>query len=229
MLFWIVSIRIAYVVANFKFEKEFWKKGFDYVAGCDEVGRGCFAGPLVTGVVVFGKKTVVESGIIINDSKKVKPKQREKASKWIKKNALSWGIGEVSVSVINRVGIAKATQAAMRKAIVAANKRMDSARIDFLLVDAFYVPYMKGLRRKNQKAIVHGDEKSLSIAAASIIAKVYRDGLMLALSRNPKYKKYGWGRNKGYGTKEHQESIKKFGLTRYHRKQFVGTFLSKEN
>lgn len=212
---------------NFTFEKRVWQKGYKCIAGCDEVGRGCFAGPLVAGVVVFSSELTIEEGIVINDSKQVRPRTREKSTLWIKKNALAWGIGIVSVGKINKIGIAGATQMAMRKAIKDANNRLNSSKIDYILIDAFYIPYTKGLKRKNQKPIIKGDAKSLSIAASSIIAKVHRDKIMLSLSKNPKYKKYGWGRNKGYGTKEHQEAIKLHGTTRHHRKQFVATFLSK--
>lgn len=211
---------------NFNYEKKLWKKGFNFIAGCDEVGRGCFAGPVVAAVVVFPKDLILNEEIIINDSKQVKARKREKGSSWIKKNALTWGIGEIPVSTINRLGMAKATHMAFRMAIINANKKLDSSKIDYLLIDAFYLPYIKGLRRKNQKAIIKGDTKSISIAAASMIAKVYRDKEMLSLSKNRKFKKYGWGRNKGYGTRQHQTAIKKYGLTRYHRKAFVATFLS---
>ena len=213
------------------------------MAGVDEVGRGCFAGPIVAAAVAFapianGKWLMVnKEGIKIDDSKKLTPRQRERANKWIKENALTWGIGEAPAGLINRIGMAKATKKAFRKAISEARKRL-GGKIDFLLIDAFFVPYVPGLptrRRKDKKgrfrkypkgkqlAIVNGDEKSLTIGAASIIAKVYRDGLMLKLSK--KYKRYGWGRNKGYGTKEHQRAIKKYGITRLHRKQFVKSFL----
>ncbi len=221
--------------SNFSFENKLWKLGYKVVAGVDEVGRGCFAGPVVAGCVVFPKilNTRYHIPVRIDDSKKLSPRQREKAAEWIKRNALSWGIGESSTALINRIGMGKATKAAFRKAIAAANKEVGKwkkSHIDFLLIDAFYIPYVKGLRRKNQKAIINGDEKSISIAAASIIAKVYRDNLMRKLqnSKNPKFKVYGWGRNKGYGTREHQNAIKKYGITRYHRKQFVETFLQKE-
>lgn len=212
---------------NFNYEKKLWKKGYGFVAGCDEVGRGSFAGPVVAGVVVFPKNLEIDKEIVINDSKQVKPRNREKASDWIKKNALTWGIGEVPVSVINRLGMGKATQMAFRQAISKANDRLSSSKIDYLLIDAFYIPFTKGLRRKNQKPIIKGDTKSLSIAAASIIAKVYRDKLMLKLSKNPKFRKYGWGRNKGYGTRQHQNAIKKYGISRYHRKSFVATYFKK--
>ncbi len=211
---------------NFNYEAKLWKKGYGFIAGCDEVGRGCFAGPVVAGVVVFPKNLEIDKEIVINDSKQVKPRNREKASSWIKKNALTWGIGEIPVSIINRLGMGKATQMAFRQAIHEANNRLNGSKIDYLLIDAFYIPFTKGLRRKNQKPIIKGDTKSLSIAAASIIAKVYRDKLMLKLSKKPKFRKYGWGRNKGYGTRQHQNAIKKHGISRYHRKSFVATFLS---
>lgn len=207
---------------NFSFEKRKWRKDFKFVAGVDEVGRGSFAGPVMAGCVVFEKETEIPDDIKINDSKKLRPLERRKASKWIKENALAWGIGEAPVSVINRLGMAKATKMAFRRAIDDANKRLGK-RIDFLLIDAFFIPYVRGLRRKNQQAIINGDEKSFSIAAASIIAKVERDREMLRFSR--KYPKYGWGRNKGYGTRQHQEALKKFGTTRYHRKTFVSRFI----
>lgn len=208
---------------DFYFEKGLWRKGFEFVAGCDEVGRGCFAGPVVAGCVVFPPDIQIPSDIYINDSKKVTPKRREKASAWIRKNALAWGIGSSSAILINRIGMAKATKKAFRKAIKEASKR-NRGYFDFLLIDAFYIPYVKGLRRKNQKAIIDGDEKSVTIAAASIIAKVFRDNFMADLAE--KHKVYGWKKNKGYGTREHQKAIIKYGLTKYHRKQFVQTFIN---
>ncbi|MBU3957189.1 hypothetical protein KKI19_02890 [Patescibacteria group bacterium] len=111
---------------------------------------------------------------------------------------------------------------------------------DFVLVDYFYIPYLRGLGLKNprkippvagsrgrQKPIKNGDQKSFSIAAASILAKVHRDKIMRSLGRKPRYKVYGWGRNKGYGTKFHQRAIKKYGLTRCHRRQFIETWKEK--
>jgi len=241
---------------NFYFEKKLWKQGFKHIAGVDEVGRGCFAGPVVAAACVFASiknskfqtidykkhrefKINNSKPVYINDSKKLTPRQREVACEWIKDNALTWGIGEVPVAKINRLGMGRATKMAFRRAVSDAKKRFGK-RIDYLLIDAFYIPYFQGFpavkktvrknhklkdRKARQLAIVNGDAKSITIGAASIVAKVYRDKLMLKLSKNLKYKKYGWGRNKGYGTREHQEAIKNFGITRYHRKQFVETFL----
>lgn len=224
---------------NFSFEKRQWEKGFKYVAGADEVGRGSFAGPVVAGCVVFKKGTRISKDICIDDSKKLTPKKRQIARDWIIKNASFWGVGEVSAKVINRVGMTKATQMAFRRAINNTSNRLGK-RVEYLLIDTFFIPYVRGLpmrrkmARKNHKlkdgrakqlAIKNGDGKSLSIAAASIVAKVYRDNLLKRLSRNPMCGLYKWGKNKGYGTKEHQVAIKKYGITKYHRKQFVETFL----
>lgn len=219
------------ILPHFSFEKKALKEGFKTIAGIDEVGRGAFAGPVVAGCVVF-RRDIYKSfkqgvGVKINDSKKLTPKAREKASMWIKDNAVAWGIGEAPVTVVNRLGIVKASQMAFRRAVEDANKKIGT-KIDFLLIDAFYAPYVKGLRRKNQKAIIKGDTKSISIAAASIVAKVYRDHLMEKLGRTRKYKKYGWDKNKGYGTASHRTAIKKHGRTRLHRKLFIESTLKED-
>jgi ribonuclease HII len=218
------------MLPDFSFERKLHRQGYKLIAGVDEVGRGCFAGPVVAAAVAFAPINNLQlpiynefsKEIIINDSKQLSEKQRMIADKWIRENAVAFGIGSASVSQINRLGIKKATETAFRRAIV--NCKLS---IDYLLIDAFYIPYVKGLRRRNQKAIVKGDTKSLSIAAASIVAKVYRDKLMTKLSEERKYKKYKWNKNKGYGTKEHQRMIRKYGITNLHRKTFVKTWLSK--
>ncbi|HET7099365.1 MAG TPA: ribonuclease HII [Patescibacteria group bacterium] len=232
---------------NLSFEKSLHKKGFRIIAGVDEVGRGAFAGPVVAAAVAFAPNSNYQlpisnkfsKKIIINDSKKLSAKQRGVSDLWIRENAQAYGIGEASVTQINKLGIKKATEIAFRKAISCLqstdNRRQPNKKtvvggplaVDYLLVDAFYIPYVKGLRRRNQKAIVKGDTKSVSIAAASIIAKVYRDKLMVKLSKQTKFRKYGWGKNKGYGTKEHREAIKKYGTTTKHRTQFVESMLKK--
>ena len=226
---------------NFSYESKLWKKGFKYVAGLDEVGRGSFAGPVVTGCVVFDAKTKIPSNVNINDSKKLSPKKRMIANEWITKNTLTWGTGEVSAGVINKIGISKATQMAFRRAIENANTRLQR-RIDYLLIDALFIPYVRALPMKRkaaqknptlkdsnarQRAIVKGDQKSISIAAASIVAKIHRDNIMKSLGEKPRYKRYKWENNKGYGTKEHGVAIRKFGISKYHRKQYVETFFSR--
>lgn len=232
---------------DFQEEKKLWKKGWSLVIGVDEVGRGAIAGPLVASAVALAPqisnvKFPISNEIIVDDSKRLSPSQREKAAKWIKKNCLAYGIGEVGVGTINRIGIGRASSMAMREAISQiitnkpilpiSNKKMENGRWKmeiperkiFVLVDAFHIKYLRGIGLKNQKAIIKGDQKSISIAAASIIAKVYRDTLMRRLSvRNSKY---GWGANKGYGTKIHKQAILKNGITSLHRTQFIQTFLA---
>ncbi len=199
----------------------------------DEVGRGCFAGPVVAGCVVFLKKTVIPNDIYINDSKKVTKIRRKKASKWIRDNAKTWGIGESTVAEINRLGMGKATKMAFRRAVSNANQRLHN-RVEYLLIDAFYLPYTRGFpiyknskKKGLQTAIKGGDERSYSIAAASIIAKVYRDTLMQSIGKRKIYQRYDWVNNKGYATKKHQNAILKHGAVKHHRKQFINTFLEK--
>jgi len=229
---------------NFYYEKKILKKGYKIIAGLDEAGRGSLAGPLVCAAVVFKGsfseilKQASRDGIKINDSKKLTEAERERSYSWIRKNAFSFGVGVSSVSEINRYGISKATFSGFRRAIREVEKRA-GRRVNFILIDAFYVPYIAGIKmprkmvrkanRKTKKvkieggqlAIVHGDEKSFSIAAASIIAKVYRDRLMKRLSCIAAYKRYNWGKNKGYGTQDHLLALKKFGLTKEHRSSFI--------
>ncbi|MDP3955479.1 MAG: ribonuclease HII [bacterium] len=232
---------------DFSYEKKLWRQGYEIIIGIDEVGRGSFAGPVVAAAVAWPPKFKIENlklkigeDLEINDSKQLKPKEREKLSVIIKEEALAWDITEVGVSVINRIGIGKATEKAMRKAIadiaklLIANCSKKQSTINykqsnnmFVLVDGFHVKYLRGIGLKNQKGVIHGDQKSISIAAASILAKVHRDKLMQSLSKQSKYKKYGWEKNKGYGTKEHQNAILKYGLTRLHRKAFVKTWEEK--
>ena len=221
------AILLPMELPDFKYEKELWQKGYEFVAGADEVGRGSFAGPVTAACVVFAANSNFQAPIfnefskeiIINDSKKLRPRQREKAAEWIKENALFWAIGAASVMEINKLGVGRATQTAFRRAIASCE-----LEIDYLLVDAFWVPYLRGLSKKCQKPIKKGDCLSISIAAASIVAKVERDALMRKLSR--KFKEYGWSRNKGYGTREHQEAIQKHGITKHHRKAFISSFFS---
>lgn len=224
-------MRIRNNLPNFVNEQALWRKGFRFVAGVDEVGRGAWAGPVVAAATVWQRdqnlKFKIENAKLrIDDSKRLNSQQREVSAAWIKENALAWGIGEVGPQIINRVGMARASKMVFRAAIAAANSKLkaQNSKVDFLLIDAFYIPYVNGVRRKNQLAIIKGDQKSFSIAAASIIAKVYRDKLMRSLSKQSKFKKYGWGKNKAYGTREHQKAILKHGITRLHRRKFVETW-----
>lgn len=214
---------------DFSFERRVWRRGIKYIGGLDEVGRGSFAGPVVAGCVVFDQRTSIPEDVKIHDSKKLTPKQRKEANLWIRQNALYCSVGKAHVGVINKKGIRKASHIAFRKAVTSANE-MAQGRIEYLLIDAFFVPYLRGFpssKKVRQEAIKKGDTQSLSIAAASIVAKEYRDSLMRKLSRKNPFKKYLWYKNMGYGTKEHGDAIKRHGITKYHRIQFVETYLSR--
>lgn len=212
------------IIPSLSFERKLHKKGYNVVAGSDEVGRGCFAGPLVTACVVFDPATRVPNNVVIRDSKTMTAKQKNVAAGWIKEHAVSWGVGEVSVRKINSQGIVKATLSGFRRSVKTVQVKMDR-RIDFLLVDAFYVPRTRNIPVTHQKAIKKADSFVFSVSAASIIAKVYRDALMEKLGHMREYAVYKWYKNKGYGTKEHQEAILTYGKTIHHREQFVETFL----
>ena len=196
------------VCPTLDYEKSLWKRGYSFVCGIDEVGRGCFAGPVVVGAVIFPQGCELINGVA--DSKLLTPLKRQNLDPRIKSQAVSWAVAEVSVSIINKVGIGQATQIAFRKVV-----KLLSKNPSYILMDAFYI---KHLNRKKQLAIVKGDQKSYSIAAASIIAKVHRDRLMGKLHK--KYPQYGFGKHKGYGTKHHRQMIKQFGLSKMHRTSF---------
>lgn len=196
------------VYANLDLESKLWGQGYNLVCGIDEVGRGSFAGPVVAGAVVFSSGCEVPQGIA--DSKLLLSDKREELSSKIREKATGWSVGVISVLEINKFGIGRATQMAFRRAIANLLKRPD-----YFIIDAFYV---KHLNRKKQKPVKNGDKLSVSIAAASIVAKVYRDGLMVELENT--YPGYGFSKNKGYGTKEHQEAIGRLGLSQSHRTSF---------
>lgn len=215
---------------NLSFEKKLWEKGY-FVIGVDEVGRGSFAGPLVVGAVCFesnlskNKQAHLET-LGINDSKKLTEKKREHLTRVIEKEALALAIATVHTSTINKKGIANVTRIAIRKAVSGIQKQLHHQKL-FVLADAFYTKYVRGVGLANQKAIVHGDEISLSIAAASIIAKVHRDNLMVTLSQQ--YPLYHFEKNKGYGTADHIKALQKYGKTRIHRNVFVKNVLNSRN
>lgn len=196
------------IYATSDIEKSLWIKGYKFVCGVDEVGRGCFAGPVVAGAVVFAPDSKLPEGIA--DSKLLKPLQRKRLSGEIKKSALCWSVGIIDVEIINALGIGGATQAAFVQAV---NNLSQSP--DFIIIDAFYI---NKIARSMQNPIKKGDRLSVSIAAASIIAKVFRDELMEEL--DSKYPGYGFSKHKGYGTKDHRDALKKLGLCSLHRASF---------
>lgn len=212
---------------NFNYEKELWKKGY-CVVGVDEVGRGALSGPVYVGAVCFLPDIRREilayyEALGIKDSKELTPKKREKISGLIKQKRLTYKITNSPVVIINRVGIVKATEMAMRRAILEIRKDLGIQNKLYILVDGFYIKYVRTVGIQNQLAIIKGDKKSIAIAAASILAKVERDRVMMKLSL--KHREYGWGDNKGYGTKKHIEAIKKFGRTKLHRNLFLRKIL----
>lgn len=193
------------------YENEGYNKGYLYIGGIDEAGRGPLAGPVVAAVVVFKPNTKIEG---INDSKKLSEQKREELFDIIKEKALDYGIGIVNHEEIDEFNILNATYMAMKKAINCLEKSPD-----YLLIDAATIP---GINIE-QKPIIKGDSKSISIAAASILAKVTRDNIMYQYE--DMYPGYGFKSHKGYGTKEHYEAIKKHGICPIHRKSFLKNML----
>ena len=176
-------------------------------AGCDEAGRGCLAGPVVASAVIFPNNF---KNNWINDSKKLSEKKRNELIPIIKREAVCYSIGVVSVKEIDKWNILRSSFIAMHRAI---NKL--SVKPESLIIDGNrFVPYPN----IKHTCIIKGDSKYLSIAAASILAKNYRDKLMINLHKE--YSNYKWDTNKGYPTNEHRLNIKKYGITKHHRKSF---------
>jgi ribonuclease HII len=231
---------------NFEEEKILWKKGFKFVAGVDEAGRGPLAGPVVAAAVIFNfqfpcpsdrrassNKFLINQFSNIKDSKQLSAKQREKIYLFITKHPqIKWGIGVVSEKVIDKINILEATKLAMLRAvddidcnvdylILDGNFKVDASRLHFLSS----CPWLDEVGSRigevgepKQKSIVKGDQKVFSCAAASIIAKVTRDGLMQKLHQ--KHPQYGFNKHKGYCTDLHVKMLKKFGPCPIHRKTF---------
>ena len=194
-----------------KFDKTFLSKSVKVIAGVDEAGRGPLAGPVVAAVVIFDKKTIIPK---INDSKKLTAKIREELYDKIIKHAVSYGVGIVHQKEIDEINILQATLKAMQLA-VAELKTIP----DLILIDG-----NKSFKSKiATKTIVKGDSKSFSIAAASILAKVTRDRIMI--TESIKHPEYIWHKNKGYGTEEHRDAILKYGITTLHRMSFLKKIL----
>jgi ribonuclease HII len=187
-------------------ERTFWLQSIGHIAGVDEAGRGPLAGPVVAAAVIFPKNTVIDG---VNDSKKCTAKHREELFKLIFKQALSVGIGIVDHEVIDQINILQATTLAMQKALENLN-----IQPELTLVDGNSFKH-NTLRFQN---IIGGDTKSFTIAAASIIAKVTRDRIMCEL--DARFPQYGFARHKGYGTRQHIEAIRTYGLCEIHRRSF---------
>ena len=176
------------------------------LAGVDEVGRGSLVGPVYAAAVILSQSI---NKRLLKDSKSLTKKKREKLYSYIKKNSI-WAIGQASTIEIEKINILQASLLAMKRAIIKLNKRPS-----IVLIDGNKLPDLKNYKLKY---VIKGDQKIPSISAASIIAKVSRDRFISKLSK--KFNNYGWDTNSGYGTKEHLRAIKKFGITKHHRKTF---------
>jgi len=195
---------------SFKHEEALLQNKFELVFGMDEVGRGSFAGPLVASAICFEKEFKWFKKI--NDSKLLTEKKRKQISKLILKHGTCY-VEIIDVDLINEFGVGEANRLIFENLVKKISKEYKKKKI-FFLIDG----RKKKINSKNIEFIVKGDQKSISIAASSIIAKVYRDELMKKLGKE--YKGYSFQKNKGYGTRFHQKAIKKLGLCEIHRKSF---------
>lgn len=202
----------------YEYENDLHSKGYKYIAGCDEAGRGPLYGPVVAACCVLPNDFKLEG---LTDSKQLTEKRREKYIDYIKENALAYGIGIVSAEEIDEINIYEASRKAMLIALSEVRKKIE---VDYVITDAMPIDIdIESL------PIIKGDAKSITIAAASVIAKVTRDRMMIEL--DSKYPEYGFKKHKGYPTKAHIEAINKYGLIDGYRKTYgpVKELIEKEN
>lgn len=192
------------------YEAQYYKKGFRLIAGVDEVGRGPLAGPVVAAAVILGEGVLIPG---VNDSKKLSEEKREYLYDEIMSKALCCNIGIVDEQVIDEINILNATYLAMKKALEGLSEKPDFILLDAVNLKDVNIP---------QKGIIKGDSLSLSIAAASIIAKVARDRMVSEYDKL--YPQFSFSKHKGYGTKEHIECIRRYGLLPIHRRSFTKNF-----
>ncbi|MEE0945702.1 MAG: ribonuclease HII [Acutalibacteraceae bacterium] len=197
---------------DYSFEIAAQQKGFSLVCGVDEAGRGPLAGPVCAAAVILPQGLIIEG---LDDSKKLTEKKREALFDVIKENAVAYGIAFADVDEIEEHNILGATYIAMFRAVEALN-----IKPDYVLIDGNRYPPQLDIKGET---VVKGDSKSMSIAAASILAKVTRDRLLLQYAE--KYPQYSFEKHKGYGTKAHIEAIKKYGITEIHRPSFLKKLL----
>ncbi len=195
-----------YMIDNYKYENELYSQGINYIGGVDEVGRGPLIGPVVTCCCVLPKGFKLEG---LTDSKKLTEKKRDEYYEYLIKNTI-YGIGIVDADRIDEVNIYEATKEAMYQAIDNVRKQIN---LEYVLIDA--MPLDLDIPNLS---IIKGDMKSISISAASVIAKVTRDRMMIELDK--KYPMYGYAKHKGYPTKAHIEAIHKYGLIEGYRKSY---------
>ncbi len=192
---------------NTQIEKQLWQEGFAFIAGTDEAGRGAWAGPIVGGAVILDPKIKING---LRDSKLLSEKSREKLYEIIAQKAVAFGLGIISREIIDKKGLGFANRLALTTALDNLGKSPN-----YVLVDALKIEY----KNLPIKAVIDGDYKIASIAAASIMAKVTRDRIMIELGK--KYPAWGFEKHKGYGTKKHLEMISQFGICRQHRQSFM--------
>lgn len=209
---------VRYNEGMWAIEEAYWERGERHLAGVDEVGRGPLAGPVVAAAVVLPGPDCLDFASIqkrlagLTDSKKLSRAQRIRFDALVREVAVAWAIAEIDAAGIDSMNILRASQAAMAEAVRSLRR---TVKPDRLLVDGHLK--IPGLRAK-QEALIKGDGRSISIAAASVIAKVYRDGFMTEL--HACYPQYGFDRHAGYPTAEHRAAIAQHGLTPYHRLSF---------
>ncbi|MEX0844806.1 MAG: ribonuclease HII [Balneolaceae bacterium] len=193
-----------------KFERQLWEEGYQFVIGLDEVGRGCLAGPVVAAGVIFSPETDIPE---IRDSKVINESERIRLSDRIKKEAIGWTIQEGGISEINKINILWASLETMQKCVDCIDPSPDYLLVDGNRYISSLIPYT---------CLVKGDNRSMSIAAASILAKVYRDEMMKKFHQD--FPEYGWNTNVGYPTAVHKKALREFGYTKHHRTSFnLGT------
>lgn len=200
-------MKIKEIIDLYAYEKELYSEGYNYIGGTDEAGRGPLYGPVVAACCVLPKGFVLEG---LNDSKQLSEKKRNMYIDYIKDNALAYGIGIVSAEEIDKINIYEASRKAM---ILAINEVRKKLQIDYVLTDA--MPLSIDIP---SLPIIKGDAKSITIAAASVIAKVTRDEMLYEIDKE--YPQYGFAKHKGYPTKAHIEAINKYGLIDGYRKTY---------
>ncbi|MFC2064606.1 ribonuclease HII [Chloroflexota bacterium] len=195
---------------NLLFEKKFWKQGVTMIGGVDEAGRGSLAGPVTAAVVVLPPKSNIKRKLSkVRDSKQMSPRMRELWAITIHEVCLSWAVGFAEVEEIDSLGIIPATRLAVLRALEKLPDAPDHLITDYLLLPDIPIP---------QTSLIKGDRRSLSVAAASVLAKTSRDAFMRVMDKE--HPGYGFGQHKGYGTRGHREAITELGLSPIHRRSF---------